>query len=215
MLSFVIADDHAIVRAGVRLLLEREAGFEVMAEAGGGDEAVRLTLARAPDILVLDLSMPGTTGFDVARQLSAAGSASHVLVLSMHATEAYVSEAFRSGIAGYVLKDATAGELVRAARAIARGQRYLSAPLSFERLRAYEARTAGSGDPYDRLTSRERQILQLVAGRHSNADIARLLAVSVRTVETHRSQLMAKLGVRGPQELLLYALRRGITRVDD
>lgn len=214
MPSFVIADDHQIVRSGVRLLLEREPDFTVLAEAGNGDEAVRLTLALAPDILVLDLSMPGTNGFEAARQLASAGSATRLVALSMHSTDAHVVEAFRSGIAAYVLKDAAAGELVRAARRAAEGERYVSPPLSFDGLRAFDERMAPQGDPYDALTGRERQVLQLIAARHTNADIARLLGLSVRTVETHRASLTAKLGVRGPQELLLYALRRGLTRMD-
>lgn len=214
MLSIVIADDHAVVRAGVRLLLEREADLRVVGEVASGEEALRQTRALCPDVLVLDLSMPGVSGFDVARQVSTAGGATRTVVLSMHSSDAYVFEAFKAGVSGYVLKDAAAGELVRAVRSVAAGQQYLSAPLSLERLKTYAARTAPSADPYEGLSVRERQVLELVAEGRTNGEIAELLAVSPRTIEAHRARLMTKLGLRGPQELLRYAIRRGITKVD-
>lgn len=214
MLSIVIADDHAVVRAGVRLVLEREADLRVVGEVAAGDEALTQTRALAPDVLVLDLSLPGLSGLEVARQVSAAGGPTRIVVLSMHSSDAYVFEAFKAGVGGYVLKDASAGELVRAIRSVAAGQQYLSPPLSLERLRMYAARAEPSADPYQALSVRERQVLELVADGGTNVEIAALLAVSPRTVEAHRASLMAKLGLRGQQELLRYAIRRGITKVD-
>lgn len=214
MLSLIIADDHAVVRAGVRLLLEREPDFHVLEDVATGEEAVDRTLALVPDVLVLDLSLPKISGLEVARLVAAAGIATRTLVLSIHASDAYVWEAFNSGVAGYVLKEATAGELTVAVRTVAAGRPYLSEPLTFERLRAYATRSTASADPYDTLSARERQVLELVAEGRTNAEVAALLAVSVRTVEAHRANLMAKLGVHGPQELLRYAIRRGITRLE-
>jgi DNA-binding NarL/FixJ family response regulator len=214
MLSIIIADDHAVVRAGVRLILEREPDLRVIDEVGSGDEAFRRTLELTPDILVLDLSMPGMTGLEVARRVASAGLTTHMVVLSMHASDAYVFEAFRAGVSGYVLKEAAAGDLARAVRSVASGQRYLSAPLSIERLDAYATKSAPSSDPLARLSARERQVLELAAEGRTNADIAELLAVSARTVEAHRANLMTKLGLRGQQELLRFAIRRGITKVE-
>jgi DNA-binding NarL/FixJ family response regulator len=214
MLSLIIADDHAVVRTGVRLLLEREPDLEVVGEVSTGDDALQQALALRPDILVLDLAMPGTGGLDVARRVAASDLPTRSLVLSMHASDAYVFEAFRAGVMGYVLKEATAGELVRAVRSVAAGQQYLSAPLSIERLQAYASKARPSADPYSRLSVRERQVLELVADGRTSGEIAVLLAVSARTVEAHRANLMTKLGLHGPQELLRYAIRRGITRLD-
>jgi DNA-binding NarL/FixJ family response regulator len=214
MLSVLIADDHAVVRAGVRMLLERESDLKVVGEAANGSDALELIEALQPHVLVLDLSMPGVSGLDVARRLSASGCPTRIVVLSMHAGDAYVFEAFRAGVAGYVLKDAAAGELVRAVRTVAAGQEYLSAPLSLQRLRAYANHTTPSADSYHQLSPRERQVLELVASGCTNAEIAGILAVSSRTVEAHRARLMSKLDLHGQQDVLRYAIRRGITKIE-
>jgi DNA-binding NarL/FixJ family response regulator len=163
---------------------------------------------------VLDLSMPGVSGFEVARQVRVRSRATRIVVLSMHANESYVHEALHSGALAYVLKEATGNELVRAIRSVADGRRFLSTPLSVERLRAYAALSGPETDAYDRLTARERQVLQFVADGHTNMEIGALLSVSARTVEAHRARLLSKLGLHGQQELFRYALRRGLITLD-
>jgi two-component system, NarL family, response regulator NreC len=214
MLSIIIADDHTIVRAGVRLLLEREPDLRVVDEVATGDAAIRRTVELRPDVLVLDLSMPGVSGFEVARKVRARSPDTRIVVLSMHANESYVHEALHSGALAYVLKEATGNELVRAIRCVASGRQFLSAPFSAERLRAYAALAGPQTDAYDRLTARERTVLQFVAEGHTNVEIGALLSVSARTVEAHRARLLSKLGLHGQQELLRYALRRGLITLD-
>lgn len=214
MLSIIVADDHSVVRAGVRLLLEREPDLHVVDDVATGDEACQRTLELTPDVLVLDLSLPDISGLEVARRVAAAGVPTRTLVLSIHASDAYVAEAFNCGVAGYVLKEASGDDLVEAVRTVAAGRAYVSQPFTLERLSAYSRKSRASADPYDSLSARERQVLEMVAAGGTNAEIAALLAVSVRTVEAHRAHLMEKLGVRGQQELLRYAIRRGIARLD-
>ena len=214
MLSIIIADDHAIVRTGVRLLLEREPDLHVVEEVATGEAAILRTVEIQPDVLVLDLSMPGVSGFEVARQVRERSRGTRIVVLSMHANESYVHEALHSGALAYVLKEATGSELVRAIRSVAEGRRFLSTPLSVERLRAYAALSGPDTDSYNRLTARERQVLQFVADGHTNIEIGAFLSVSARTVEAHRARLLSKLGLHGPQELFRYALRRGLITLD-
>ena len=214
MLSIIIADDHAIVRAGVRLLLEREPDLHVVDEVATGEAAIQRTFELQPDVLVLDLSMPGVSGFEVARQVRGGSRGTRIVVLSMHANESYVHEALHCGALAYVLKESTSNELVRAIRSVAGGRRFVSTPLSIARLRAYAALSGPDTDDYDRLTSRERQVLQFVADGHTNLEIGALLSVSARTVEAHRARVLSKLGLHGPQELFRYALRRGLITLD-
>ena len=166
-------------------------------------------------MLVLDLSMPGVSGFEVARQVRGGSRGTRIVVLSMHANESCdVHEALHCGALAYVLKESTSSELVRAIRSVAEGRRFVSTPLSIDWLRAYAALSGPDTDDYHRLTSRERQVLQFVADGHTNVEIGALLSVSARTVEAHRARVLAKLGLHGPQELFRYALRRGLITLD-
>lgn len=209
-LRLVLADDHPVVREGVRSLLESDPDLEVVGQADDGEEVVALVEELHPDVVVLDLMMSGRSGLDVTSDLAQYSPATRVLILSMHQTEAYVLEALRRGAAGYALKQAEAGELARAVREVAAGRRYLSPPLSERALQAYARRAEGPVDPYDTLTEREREVLRLVAEGNTNADIAAQLFISARTVETHRAHAMKKLGLRSHIEVALYAVRRGI-----
>jgi two-component system response regulator NreC len=209
--TIVLAEDHHVVRQGLRALLQAEPEFSVVGEAGDGLEAVRLVERIKPDVLVLDLILPGLNGLEVTRQVSQRSPATRVVVLSMHAAEAYVLEALKNGAAGYVLKDASAADLVRAVHEAAAGRHYLSPPLSERAVEAYTRKAqAATLDPYETLTTREREVLHLAAEGHSNAEIAERLVISPRTVETHRASLMRKLDLQSQTDLIRYALQRGI-----
>lgn len=211
MTTIVLADDHHIVRQGLRALLEAEPDFGLVGETGDGLEAVQLAERLRPDVIVLDLMMPGLNGLEATRQIAARAPQTRVVILSMHANEAYVLEALRNGAAGYVLKDSSAAELVRAVREVVAGRRYLSPPLSERAIEAYVQKAQETPqDPYDALTNREREVLHLAAQGHSSAEIAARLSLSPRTVETHRAHLMRKLGLRSQTDLIRYALQRGI-----
>jgi two-component system, NarL family, response regulator NreC len=209
--TIVLADDHPIVRQGLRTVLEAEPDFQVIGEAGDGLETMQLVERLRPQVLVLDLLMPGLSGLEIARQVRQRVPETRVIVLSMHANEAYVLEALRHGAAAYVLKDVSSAELVQAVRAVAAGRRYLSRPLSERALEAYAQRAeATTLDLYEMLTTREREVLHLAAEGCSNTDIATRLSISPRTAETHRTNLMRKLGLHTQTDLIRYALRRGI-----
>jgi DNA-binding NarL/FixJ family response regulator len=210
-LRLMLADDHQIVRQGLRAILQAVPDFELVGEAADGLEAVRLVERLRPDVLVLDLMMPKLSGLEVARQVTRRAPRPRVVILSMHSNEAYVQEALSAGALGYVVKDAGAEELVQAIRAVSMGRRYFSRPLTEEAVEAYARKAGGSPpDPYHQLTAREREVLHLTAEGHSGADIAERLFISPRTVETHRANLMRKLGVRNQKELVRYAVQRGI-----
>jgi two-component system response regulator NreC len=209
--TVLIADDHVVVRRGLRAVLEAEPGVTVVGEAANGADVLDAVERLRPDVVVLDLMMPGTSGLDVLKALAARGAATRVVVLSMHASEAYVIEALRYGALGYVVKDAPATELLHAVHSVAAGRQFLGSPFSESLLHAYAQRVeAASQDPFHMLTSRERQVLHLAAEGHTNQESAKRLAISRRTAETHRANLMRKLGLRGQQELIRFALRRGI-----
>lgn len=211
MITIVMADDHVVVRQGLRVLLDSQADFEVVAEASDGLQACELVEQLDPDVLVVDLMMPGLNGLDVTRQVRKRSARTQVVVLSMHSNEAYVLEALRNGAIAYVLKESGGTDLVRAVRQAAVRQRFLSPPLSDRAIQSYAERTANSAlDPYDSLTSREREVFQLSAEGYSNKEIADRLSISPRTVETHRANLMRKLGLSSRPELIRYALRRGV-----
>jgi two-component system, NarL family, response regulator NreC len=210
--TLVLADDHHIVRRGLRVLLEAEPEFNVVGEAGDGLEAVQITADLTPDVLVLDLMMPGLNGLEVIRQVSQRAPRTKVLILSMHANEAYVLEALNNGASGYILKDISTEDLIRAVRSVSKGERYLGSPISERAIDAYieKARSSANVDPYQTLTERERQVLHLAAEGSSNPEIATRLSISPRTVETHRANLMQKLGLRSQTDLIRFALRQGI-----
>ena len=211
MTTIVLADDHHVVRQGLRSLLEAEPDFSVVGETGDGVEAAQLVERLQPDVLVLDLMMPGLNGLEVTRQVSRRSPRTRVVILSMHADEAHVLEGLRAGAVAYVLKESTSAELVRAVREAVAGRRYLSPPLSERAIEVYMQKAESTVlDPYETLTAREREVLYLVAEGHSNAEIADRLFISRRTVETHRANLMRKLGLRTQTDLISYALRRGI-----
>lgn len=213
--TIVLADDHRIVREGLRVLLEAERDFSVVGDAGDGLTAIRLVDSLKPDVLLLDLMMPGLNGQEVARKVHKCSLQTRVVVLSMHSSEPYVMEALRNGAAGYVLKDASGADLIHAVREVIAGRRYLSPPLSERAIDAYQekAKTV-AWERYDMLTTRERETLQLVAEGHTNNEIASRLGIGSRTAETHRTNLMRKLQLRTQTDLIKYAIERGIIPLD-
>jgi two-component system response regulator NreC len=216
VITVVLADDHQVVRQGLRALLEAESDFEVIGEAGDGLEAVQLAERLRPGVLVLDLMMPGLSGLEVTRQVSRRSPHTRIVILSIHANEAYVLEALQNGASAYVLKKSSVDELVRAIREVTAGRRYLSPPLSEHAIEAYVQRSRDSTmDPYAMLTDREREVLHLVAEGHTNAEIAARLSLSPRTVEMHRANLMRKLDLHSQADLIRYALQRGIVPLED
>jgi DNA-binding NarL/FixJ family response regulator len=209
--TIVLADDHVVVRQGLRALLEAEPDFAIVGEAADGLEVPDLVERLKADVLILDLMLPGLNGLEVTRQVQQRSPQTRVVVLSMYANEAYVLEALRNGAAAYVLKEASAADLVQAIREVMAGRRYLSPPLSESAIELYVQKAkAAPRDAYEELTTREREVLQLAAEGQSNPEIADRLGISVRTVETHRANLMHKLDLRSQTELVRYALRRGI-----
>jgi len=208
--SIVLADDHPIVREGLGAILRGETDFRIVGEAADGAEAVRAVERLRPDILILDLMMPGLSGLEVARQVAKRAPRTRIVVLSMHSDVAYVAEVLRAGAGGYVLKESGVGELVRAIREVQAGRQYFSPPLDPERLRASAAGASVPG-PYESLTAREREVLNLTVEGYTGGEIAERLFISQRTVETHRANLMRKLSVRNQKELIRHALEHGRT----
>ena len=213
--SILLADDHQVVRVGLRALLEAQPDFQVVGEATDGLEAKALAERLKPDVLILDLMMPGLNGLEAARQVRQLSPHTRVIVLSMHSNESYVLEALRNGVAGYILKQSNTAELPEAVRSVVAGLSYLSPELSQRALETYRQKAeAGAADPYEALTNREREVLQLAAEGLTNAAIAERLVLSQRTVEMHRGNLMHKLGLNTFPELVRYALWRGILPVE-
>ena len=206
-IRILLADDHALVRAGMKALIESAEGFEVVGEASNGREAVRLARALKPDVALLDIAMPELNGLDAARRLAAECPEVRVLILSMHTDPAYVREAMQAGTAGYVLKEAGVEELELAIRAALRGERYLDPRVSKQVIEGY---VKGLEAPGMALTPRQREILQLIAEGRSTREIAQRLHLSVKTVETHRAQLMDRLDIRDVAGLTRYAIRIGL-----
>jgi DNA-binding NarL/FixJ family response regulator len=204
----LLADDHLIVRQGLRALLERE-GFRVVGEAADGREAVQLSGKTHPDIAVLDLAMPSLNGLDAAREIVRAGPRIKVVLLTMHTEDPYVLEALRAGVSGYVLKTQAGDDLVQALREVLRGSIYLSPGVSRAVVEAYRSK---SDLPPDPLSPREREVLQLVAEGKTTKEVAGLLGVSVKTAESHRTRIMAKLDIHETAGLVRYAIRRGLVQ---
>lgn len=207
-IKVLLVDDHTMVRKGLRAILDAEADIEVIGEAKDGREGVKEAKRLLPDTVVMDVTMPGLNGLDATRQLTKQFPEIHVVILSMHTDEDYVLEVLRAGALGYIVKQAAPAELISAIRAVQRGEAFLSPPVSRKLVGQYvrQAEAAEDQEPHDGLTGREREVLQLVAEGHSNKEIAKLLHISVKTVETHRAHLMAKLDLHNVTELTKYAI---------
>lgn len=210
-MKILLADDHRLFRDGLRPLLARETGFEVVGEAGDGHEAVRLAAALAPDVVLMDITMPGVNGIEATRAIVAARPATRVVVLTMHADRRYATEALQAGASGYLLKEAAFSDLVAALRAVAGGHVQVS-PRIAEMVVDEYAHLARSGSPdAGPLSSREREVLRAMAEGFATKEVAFRLGMSVKTAETHRRQIMEKLGLHSVAELTKYAIREGLT----
>jgi DNA-binding NarL/FixJ family response regulator len=208
MLRILVADDHGIVRSGLMMLIERQDGMRVVAEASDGVEAVERALRERPDVAILDVSMPRMTGLQAAREIRAHCPETHVLLLSMHDDERYVFDAVKAGASGYVLKRQADAELIEAIRAVAAGRRFLSATADAGVMEEWISR--GEEEPHNPLTPRELDVVKLIAEAYTNRQIAEILKVSEKTVESHRGNVFSKLGIRDRVELVRYAIRRGL-----
>ena len=211
-IRILIADDHVIIRSGLRLLLEQQPDFKVVAEANDGREALQMVSKFHPEVAILDIGMPQLNGIEATRQIVAQEPATQVVILSMHADEGYVLRALKAGAKGYLLKDSAEGDLIDAIKSVHAGKTFFSPEITRMLMDDYvrEIRTRGAEDSYDLLPSRERELLQLLAELKSNKEIAQLLNLSLYTVETHRRNLQEKLNLHSVAELILYAVRKGV-----
>jgi DNA-binding NarL/FixJ family response regulator len=210
----LLADDHTLVRAGLRSLLEKLPGVEVVGEAGEGREALRLIGAARPDVVLMDLMMPGMNGLEATARAAQEFPSTRVVVLSMNASEEVVLQAMRAGAAGYLLKSVTTAELEQAVRAVVRGETYLATAISRHVVDAYVRKAQAEPTSLERLTPRQREVLQLIAEGHTSKEIARRLSISVKTAEAHRSQLMEALDIHDIAGLVRYAIRMGVISPD-
>jgi len=212
VIRILLADDHTLVRQGLRRILEEQPEWQVVAETGNGLEAVRLALEFQPDVVVLDIGMPQLNGLEAARQITKKLPTARVLILSMHADEVHITRAVEAGAVGYLVKDSADTELVKAVTATAEGKSYFSPAAAAVLLDEYRRSLARRGitDRYELLSEREREVLQLIAEGHSTKSIASVLGISPGTVETHRSHLFEKLDLHSIAEAVLYAVRRGL-----
>ena len=213
-IRILLADDHTVVRQGLRKVLEERPDWEVVAEAGDGREAVRLAEQHKPDVAILDVAMPLLNGIEATRQIAKRVPVTRILVLSMHADEAYVTQILQAGATGYLLKDSADVDLLQAVEEVAQGKSFFSPAIARVMLDDYVRQLADKGitDRYEALSSREREIFQLIAEAKTNKEIASLLNVSPSTVETHRAHIMEKLDLHSAAEIVLYAVRRGVIR---
>jgi two-component system, NarL family, response regulator NreC len=211
-IRILLADDHTVMRRGLRLLIESQPEFCVVAEASDGRQAVQRAEPPMPDVAVMDIAMPNLSGIEAAQRIATAQPDTAIVILSMHSDEGYVLRALKVGAKGYLLKDSAEGDLIEAIKAVHHGKTFFSPEISKMLVEDYvrEIRTRGVEDTYDLLTSREREILQLLAERKSNKEIALALNISVYTIETHRRNLHEKLNLHSLAELILYAVRKGI-----
>ena len=211
-IRILLADDHTVMRRGLRLLLESQPEFNVVAEAADGRQAVEQAEATQPDVAVVDIAMPNLSGIEAAHRMSAALPHLAILILSMHSDEGYVLRALKAGAKGYLLKDSAEGDLIEAIKVVHEGRTFFSPEITKMLVADYvqEIRTRGAEDSYDLLTSREREILQLLAERKSNKEIALALNLCPSTIETHRRNLQEKLSLHSLPELILYAVRKGV-----
>jgi len=208
----IIADDHPLIRSGLKSLLERDGEFKVLAEASDGYEVIQLAMEHKPDLILLDVGMPRVNGPDAAEHISQRLPKTHIIMISMHSDEAYVLRALKAGARGYLLKASPEADILAAARAVVSGQAYFSPAISRMLADDYvaEIRRRGVEDSYELLSLREREILQLLVSGKGNRDIADLIHVSVATVETHRNSILRKLHLHSLPELILYAVRKGL-----
>jgi two-component system, NarL family, response regulator NreC len=208
----LLADDHTLVRQGLRKVLEERTDWEVVAEASNGRDAVRLAEQHKPDVAIVDVAMPLLNGIETTRQITRRVPGTRVLVLSMHADEAYVTQILQAGATGYLLKDSADVDLMQAVSAVAIGKSFFSPAIARVMLDDYVRQLADKGitDRYEALSEREREIFQLIAEGKTNKEIAALLSVSPSTVETHRAHIMEKLDLHSAAEIVLYAVRRGV-----
>jgi len=211
-IRILLADDHIVMRSGLRVLLDRQPGLQVIAEAADGREAVTLAETHTPDVAVVDVAMPNLNGIEATRQITAKRPQTAVVILSMHSDESYVLRALKAGARGYLLKDSPETDLINAIRAVHEGKAFFSPVISKMLVEDYmrQLQQRGVDDSYELLTSREREILQLLAEGRSNKEVATRLNLSPYTVETHRSNILQKLNLHGTPELILYAVRKGV-----
>lgn len=210
----LLADDHELVRKGLRLLLERQPHLEVVGEAADGREAVQLAGELAPDLVIMDIAMPQLNGLDATAQITRHNARTAVIILSMHSDESYLARALNAGAKGYLLKDSAEADLLRAVETVAQGRPFFSPAITATLLEDYmrQLQQRGLQDSYELLTDREKEILQLLAEGRSNKDVAALLELSPYTVETHRTHIMQKLNLHNTAEIVLYAVRKKIIR---
>ena len=213
-IKILLVDDHAMVRSGLRALLEDESDLRVIGESGNGLDAIRMTGELQPEVLVLDIMMDDMSGIEVARQVLESRPETRIVILSMYSDNRYVLQALRAGAAAYVVKKSADSELVKAIREVASGRRYLGESVSEVLIEAYLTANLEPADPYDSLSSREREIFHLSAHSFTNTEIAAQLSISRRTVETHRANGMRKLGLKSQTDLLRYALKRGFLETE-
>ncbi len=215
-ISIVLADDHPIVRRGIQALLDRERNFSIVGVAGDGIETVRLAERLKPDVLVLDLMLPGLSGLEALRILRERSPRTRTVILSMHSNNAFIAQALQNGAIGYVLKDSTEEYLVYALKEAAAGRRFLSPPVTEIAINSYiEQSKTCPLDPHETLTPRQREVLQLAAEGKTNAEIAAQLNISQRTVENHRATLMQRLGLQNQSELIRHAIRHGLIPLNE
>jgi len=210
----ILADDHTLFRAGIKSILERVGGVDVVAESGDGRDALAMVEKHRPDVALLDITMPGLNGLEVAGRVAGVSPNTKVVILSMHANEGYVAQALRAGVAGYLLKDAASRDLESALKTVLRGDTYLSPSISKQVVEMFLRSDEPSSDPLSGLTARKREILQLIAEGRSTKEIAADLGVSVKTVETHRAQLMERLDIHDIPGLVRFAIRAGLVSSD-
>jgi DNA-binding NarL/FixJ family response regulator len=215
LIRVILVDDHALVRAGMRALLANMAGVEVVAEAVDGHAALEAIRTHAPDLVLMDISMPNLNGLEATAQATREFPDTRIIVLSAHSSEEYVGQALRAGASGYLLKDAPTVELELAIKSVAKGETYLSPAVSKHVISSYVRRVGGEAGSLELLTPRQRETLQLVAEGKSTKEIARILHVSVKTIETHRAQLMDRLDIHDVAGLVRYAIRIGLVKNDE
>jgi len=211
-IRILLADDHTVMRNGLRLLLERQPNLSVVGEASDGRETVRAAESFSPDVVVMDIAMPNLNGIEAARQITAARPETAIVILSMHSDESYVIRALKAGARAYLLKDSAEGDLIAAIRAISEGKSFFSPAISRILVEDYmrQLEQQHAEDTYELLTAREREILQLLAEGKTNKEVASMLNLSVYTIETHRTHILQKLNLHNVPELILYAVRKGI-----